>query len=94
MRWIIDHADTERGVPEAAHCNNCGTVWRRPEGDEWADTLPELGPDAPVRDESAGRRRSHLSSADLIGRVGAAAGDQRTRVTCPLLRMPSSGCEC
>ena len=44
MSWIIDHAgaDTERGVPEAAHCNNCGTVWRRPEGDEWADTLPEL----------------------------------------------------
>ena len=42
MSWTIDDADTERGVPEAAHCDSCGTVWRRPEGDEWADTLPDL----------------------------------------------------
>ena len=42
MSCIIDDADTERGVPEAAHCNSCGTVWRLPEGDEWADTLPDL----------------------------------------------------
>ena len=51
MSWTIDDADTERGVPEAAHCDSCGTVWRRPEGDEWADTLPELA-------------RTHRCSAD------------------------------
>ena len=42
MSWTIDDADPERGVPEKAHCDSCGTVWRRPEGDEWAETLPEL----------------------------------------------------
>ena len=37
--FTIDKADTARGVPDEAHCDSCGARWRRPEGDEWADTL-------------------------------------------------------
>ena len=40
MTWIIDEADTERGVPTRAHCERCGFAWERPENDDYADTLP------------------------------------------------------
>ena len=42
MGFVIDDANLERGVPDKAHCDSCGARWRRPEGDEWADTLPKL----------------------------------------------------
>lgn len=39
--WVIDAAD-ERGVPTRAYCDACGFGWRRPAGDDWADTLAKV----------------------------------------------------
>lgn len=36
--FIIDTSD-ERGTPLKAHCDTCGLIWYRPDGDQWADTL-------------------------------------------------------
>jgi hypothetical protein len=43
----------ERGVPTHAECP-CGWSWDRPDGDEWADTLPTAA-------------RTHQRAADPLG---------------------------
>ena len=35
----IDNAGAD-GVPESAHCHECGGVWTRPKDDRYADSLP------------------------------------------------------
>jgi hypothetical protein len=40
MPCTILDADTTRGIPTRARCDDCGATWERPEWDLHADTLP------------------------------------------------------
>ena len=72
MGLVIDDADPVRGVPETLHRVSYGTVWRRPEGDEWADTLPDLA--WTHRCKKSRSPGGNAVSAELSGRVDPRVG--------------------